>query len=68
MPHDTEIIVKNSILDPWTDPATHPGVREHFTDAQIARILAIASNPSHLTFGDKVFVVWMLAKLVFTAV
>lgn len=67
MTHESENVVIHSILDPWTDPATHPGVAEHFTAAQIARIQAIAADPVDMSISDKLFIWRMLGKLLFTA-
>ena len=67
MPHETEIIVRHSILDPWTQPETHPGVAEHFTADQIYRINVLAANTDHWSILDRLFVIRMLAKLVLTA-
>ena len=66
MTHQSENIIIHSIIDPWTDPIGHPGVAEHFTFAQIARIQSFEAHPD-LSFGDKVFLWRMLGKLLFTA-
>lgn len=66
MSHESSTIIIHSIIDPWTDPETHPGVAEHFTAAQIARIQSFKEHPD-LSFGDKVFLWRMLGRLLFTA-
>ncbi len=67
MTHQSETVIIHSILDPWTQPETHPGVAEHFTTQQIARIQAIHDQPEDLSFFDKLFILRMMRKLLFTA-
>lgn len=66
MTHESQNVIIHSIIDPWTQPETHPGVAEHFTAAQIARIVSFQEHPD-LSFSDKLFLWRMLGKLLFTA-
>ena len=67
MTHQSEEIIIGGLLRPWSIQygEYYPGVREHFTDEQLARIAGLASK--EITFGDKVFLLAMYTKLIFTA-
>jgi hypothetical protein len=68
MTHQSEEIIIGGLLRPWSIQYSeyYPGVREHFTAAQLTRIAGLASK--EITLGDKLFLLAMYTKLIFTAV
>lgn len=67
MTHQSEQVVVGGLLRPWSIQYSeyYPGVREHFSEAQLARLAGLASK--EITFGDKTFLAAMYLKLIFTA-
>lgn len=69
MTHQTGHIIIDSLLDIF-NPSNpeYTGVREHFTDNQLARIDYLRSLPDthEFTIGEKWFVIRVLWKAIFT--
>jgi hypothetical protein len=67
MPHKTDEIVHQGLLHPWTEPEEYPGVAQHFSAVEIARLVGLEAK-EHITLRDKFFLWRMYRRLIFTAV
>lgn len=66
MPHESTHIIHQSLLEIFTDEEEYPGVREHFSEHQLARLDSFKSL-TEFNLSDKIFLWRMLGKLLFTA-
>lgn len=68
MTHQSEQVIVGGLIRPWRLEAAqyYPGVREHFSASQLARIAGL-EHKEEITLGDKAFLAAMYAKLIFTA-
>lgn len=70
MSHITSGTILHSMLEPFNPDNEHyEGVRDHFTSAELAQIDAIRAyqDDHQFTLVEKVFISYMLDKVVFTA-
>jgi hypothetical protein len=67
--HQSSEVIVGGLIRPWSVAASqyYPGVREHFTEEQLARIAGLAEK-HEVTVGDKLFLLAMYTKLIFTAI
>jgi hypothetical protein len=66
--HQSSEVIVGGLIRPWSIAAAeyYPGVREHFSQAQLARIAGLAEQ-EEVTLADKLFLLAMYAKLILTA-
>jgi hypothetical protein len=69
MTHQSSEVIVGGLLRPWSIQYSeyYPGVREHFSEKQLARIAGLAEK-HEITLGDKLFLLAMYTKLILTAI
>jgi hypothetical protein len=68
--HQTSGTILHSMLEPFDPDSTHySGIREHFGTQKLLRIDQLRAKPDdyQFTFNDRLFICWMLSKVVMTA-
>jgi hypothetical protein len=70
MSHITSGTILHSLLDAFDPTNPHyAGVRDHFSQAELTQIDAIRAYPDthQFTLGERLFISYMLGKVVMTA-
>lgn len=66
MTHNAQHVIIHSLIEVFTNETEYPGVREHFSEHQLARLDSFVGM-AEFNLADKLFLWRMLGKLLFTA-